>query len=108
MMPLGIFLKSLAKVLNWGLGIYFWIIVARALVSFVNPDPYNPIVRFLYRVTDPVLSFLRRRFGLVYGGLDFSPMVVLGAIYFLQEFLVNILYSYGSQILQQAGGQTLQ
>ena len=70
---------------------YFWIIIARAVLSWVNPDPFNPIIRFLYRVTEPVLRPIRRRLPTWQMGLDLSPMVVLLAIYFLQEFLVGSL-----------------
>jgi YggT family protein len=69
---------------------YFWIIIARAVLSWVNPDPYNPIVRFLYRVTEPVLRPIRDRLP-SFSGLDLSPLIVLLAIYFLESFLVGSL-----------------
>ncbi len=81
-------LVALAQVLNLGLTIYMWLIIARALLSWVNPDPYNPIVRFLYNVTEPVLAWLRQRLPLVYSGLDLSPFLVLLAIVFLKNFLI--------------------
>ena len=84
-------LEALAEILNLGLTLYMWIIVARALLSWVNPDPYNPIVRFLYNVTEPVLGWVRRRVPIVLGGLDLSPILVLLAIVFLQKFLVATL-----------------
>ncbi len=80
-------LVALAKILDLGLAIYMYIIIARALISWVNPDPYNPIVRFLYKVTEPVLAWLRQRLPLVYSGLDLSPLLVLLAIVFLRSFL---------------------
>jgi YggT family protein len=70
---------------------YFWIIIARALLSWVNPDPFNPIVRFLHRVTEPVLRPIRHRLPMMGMGLDLSPMIVILAIYFLQAFLVESL-----------------
>ena len=82
---------ALAQVLNLGLTIYMWVIIARALLSWVNPDPYNPIVRFLYNVTEPVLAWLRQRLPLVYSGLDLSPLLVLLAIVFLKNFLIASL-----------------
>lgn len=83
-------LLALANLVNLVLEAYFWIIIAGAVLSWVNPDPSNPIVRFLHRVTEPVLRPVRRRLptGM---GLDFSPMVVLLAIYFLKWFLVGSL-----------------
>lgn len=104
MIALGYFLKAVAEVLYWGLEIYMWLIIARALISFVNPDPYNPIVRFLYNVTEPVLSYLRRRLPLVYGGLDLSPLVVLAAIIFLKVFLVGTLMGYAIRLIQGGFG----
>ena len=83
-------LLALANLVNLVLEAYFWIIIAGAVLSWVSPDPSNPIVRFLRRVTEPVLRPIRRRLptGM---GLDFSPMVVLLAIYFLKWFLVGSL-----------------
>jgi YggT family protein len=100
MIALGYFLKAVAEVLYWALEIYMWLIIARAVISWVNPDPYNPIVRFLYNVTEPVLAYLRRRLPLVYGGLDLSPLAVLAAIIFLKVFLVGTLMSYALRLLQ--------
>lgn len=91
MFVLGTLLRALAQILDLGLYIYMWLIIARALVSWVNPDPYNPIVRFLYSITEPVLGWLRQRVPMVYGGLDLSPLVVLLAIIFLRSFLVPSL-----------------
>jgi YggT family protein len=87
-------IEALALVLDWALVIYMWLIIARALLSWVNPDPYNPIVRFLYNVTEPLLGYLRRRLPLVLGGLDLSPLVVLAVIFFLRIFLVRTLLDW--------------
>ena len=91
-------LEALAYILNLGLSIYMWIIIARALLSWVNPDPYNPIVRFLYNVTEPVMGFVRRRVPIVFGGLDLSPILVLLAIVFMQKFLVASLLDLAYRI----------
>jgi YggT family protein len=82
------FLFALAKLINFVLSAYIWIIIGRAIISWVNPDPYNPIVRFLYEVTEPVLSRIRRYIPAFAGGIDFSPMIVILVIIFLQSFLV--------------------
>ncbi|HXD99472.1 MAG TPA: YggT family protein [Candidatus Acidoferrum sp.] len=82
---------AVARLLELLLWAYFWIIIARAVLSWVNPDPFNPIVRFLYRVTEPVLRPIRRRLPTMGMGLDLSPMLVILAIYFLQAFLVESL-----------------
>jgi YggT family protein len=84
------FILAVASLLDTILQLYLWIIIARAVVSWVSPDPYNPIVQFLYRVTEPVMEPIRRKMG--YGmGIDLSPMVVMLGIVFLQRFLVPSL-----------------
>jgi len=85
-------LFAVAKLLDIALSVYMWILIIRVILSWVNPDPYNPIVRALYSVTDPVLSWLRRRFPLMAGTIDFSPLVVILAIYFIRLFVVKTLY----------------
>lgn len=84
------FAYRLVGFIGWLLDIYTWIIIAAALISWVSPDPYNPVVQLLRRVTEPVLRPIRHRLptGM---GLDFSPMVALLAIYFLKWFLVGSL-----------------
>ncbi|MCX5879470.1 MAG: YggT family protein [Deltaproteobacteria bacterium] len=85
------FLIAIARILDIGLSLYMYIIIARAIISWVNPDPYNPIVRFLNSVTEPVLFRLRRRLPLFFGGMDFSPILVILAIIFFQTFVVQSL-----------------
>jgi YggT family protein len=85
------FVLAIARVLELAINVYIWIIIARALISWVNPDPYNQIVRFLYRITEPVLRPVRYRLPTLAMGLDLSPMVVILVLYFLDYFLVNSL-----------------
>jgi YggT family protein len=89
-------LYAIAWLIDYVLWAYLWIVVIRALVSWVNPDPWNPIVRFLYQATEPVLRPIRRRLPMT--GIDFSPMVVILAIYFLQRFLVPVLEDAAFQL----------
>jgi len=84
-------LVAVASVLSILLSIYKWILIIRAVISWVNPDPYNPIVRFLHAATDPLLYRVRRALPLDFGGIDFSPIIVIAAIYFLEIFLVGSL-----------------
>ncbi len=91
MFVMGNLIVAIAKILEIALTLYMWIIIARALISWVNPDPYNPIVRFLYRATEPVLEPLRRLIPFKNTGIDFAPIVVLLVIYFLQLFLVKTM-----------------
>jgi len=83
-------LGAIAKVIDIGLSLYMWIIVGRAVISWVNPDPYNPIVRFLTSATEPILYPIRRRLPML-GGIDFSPIIAILVIIFLQSFLVQSL-----------------
>lgn len=91
MFVLGNFVGAIAGVLEWVLQIYMWIVIIAALISWVNPDPYNPIVRFLYSVTEPVFAMVRRVLPLPPMGIDFSPLIVLLIIVFCQKFLVTTL-----------------
>ncbi len=85
------FIVAVARILDYALTIYMWIIIARAVLSWVNPDPRNFIVQFLYRATEPVLFWVRRRLPLNLGGLDVTPIIVLLAIYFAKLFVVKSL-----------------
>jgi len=98
MFVLSNFLVAVAKILDIALTLYMWIIIGRAVISWVNPDPYNPIVRFLHAVTEPVLFAIRRRLPLFFGGIDFSPILVILAIIFLQSFLVQTLIQMARQL----------
>ena len=92
MIILSNFLIAIAKVLDIVLTIFMWIVIARAVLSWVSPDPYNPIVRFIHKVTEPVLYQIRKRIPMNFGGIDFSPIIVFLAIIFLQRFVVHSLY----------------
>jgi YggT family protein len=83
-------LVAIAGALGLVLTLYMYIVIARALISWVNPDPRNPIVRFLYSATEPLLYRVRRVVPYM-GGIDFSPLVVIVGIYVLQGFLVKSL-----------------
>jgi YggT family protein len=89
MFVLGNLIVAAAKILDIALNIYMWIIIARAVISWVNPDPYNPIVQFLYRVTEPVMARIRRWLPFGSMGIDISPIIIILAIVFLQTFLVR-------------------
>lgn len=86
------FLQAIAVVIEAILSIYFWIVIISALLSWVNPDPYNPIVRILRNLTEPVFMRLRRWMPfLTIGGFDLTPLVVLLGIQFLKIFVVQSL-----------------
>lgn len=94
----GNFLSALATVLDMALTFYMWVLIVRALLTWVNPDPYNPIVQFLYKVTEPVLHPVRRVIGGYRLGIDLSPLVVIVVIIFLQQFLVATLREAARQM----------
>ncbi len=91
------FMNGIGVILSYLLTIYIWIIIIRALLSWVNPDPYNPIVQILYRLTEPVLAPVRHRMPDI-GGIDASPIVVLLIIFFLQSFLVQSIFDLASML----------
>jgi YggT family protein len=90
------FIVALAKIIDMALTIYIWIILGRAIISWVNPDPYNQIVIFLYRVTEPVMAPIRRLIPIRGLGIDISPIIVIMIIYFLQMFLVKTMMQFGN------------
>ncbi len=97
MFVMGNVLQGLATVLDTVLWLYMWVIIARALISWVNPDPWNPIVQFLERVTEPVLAPIRRWIGFRMG-IDLSPIIAILIISFLQIALVKTLSDLARQM----------
>ncbi len=88
---------AIAYVLDILLTIYMWIIIVSALISWVNPDPYNPIVRFLYSITDPLLRPIRNRIGIAMG-IDISPMIAILIILFIKYFLIQSLFDLATRM----------
>jgi YggT family protein len=95
----GYFLMAVANVLNFVLLVFMWIVIARAILSWVNPDPYNPIVRFIHNVTEPVLYQIRTKIPINFGGIDFSPILVILAVYFLRDFVVKSLLRFSASLM---------
>lgn len=93
------FLFALAVVIDYVLFFFMIIVIARAVLSWVSPDPYNPIVRFIHNVTEPVLYQVRRRIPAIFGGIDFSPVLVILIIYFLQIFIVKSLKDLATHVV---------
>jgi len=90
MLIIGNFLIAVATVLDYLLIFYMWVIIARAVLSWVNPDPRNQIVQVIYSITEPVLYQIRSRFPVSYGGIDFSPIVIFLAIIFFKPFWLTV------------------
>jgi len=94
------FLYACGTVINWVLVAYMWVVIARVVLSWVNPDPFNPIVRFIHNITEPVLYQIRKRLPVVFGGLDLSPILVFLAIMFLRSFVVRTLFDFSASLIR--------
>jgi len=96
-------LNGLAIVVDMILSMAMWMLIISALISWVNPDPFNPIVRFLHAVTQPMLKPIRRLVPPLGGRIDISPIILIIVIVFLQAFLVGSMKSYARVILVGIG-----
>ena len=99
MFIIGYLLIALANVLDLVLVILLVLVFARAVLSWVSPDPYNPIVRFIHNTTEPILYRIRTKIPVIYGGFDLSPMIVVVGIIFLRIFIVNSLDRMGRALI---------
>ena len=86
--------SSLYDIVSLVFQVYIFIVIARALISWVNPDPYNPIVRFLYNATEPVLALMKRYLPLQFSGIDLSPIALLFALTIVEKILLNIIVQF--------------
>lgn len=94
---MGALIEAIANVIFYLLTFYLYIVIARAIISWVSPNPYNPIVNFLYMATEPVLRYSRKIIPPIGGKLDLSPILVLIVIVFLRKFLVDTLMQFAQQ-----------
>ncbi len=92
------FIVALAQILDYVLWAYIWILIARIVISYINADPYNPLVRFLHVATDPLLDRVRARLPVSAGGFDLSPIVVWLVVLFLQHFVVRSLFDFANRL----------
>ena len=97
-MILSTLFTAIANILSIIVNVYTWIIIAAALVSWVKPDPSSPVVQLLYRLTDPVYSFIRRYIKTEFNGIDFAPLIVLLALQFLNQFLIRLLFGFAASL----------
>ncbi len=87
------FIYSLVNIIHMVITLYIWIVIISALLSFVRPDPSNPVVQVLYRLTEPVYYWLRRRFPfLIMGGIDLSPLVIIFGLQFIDLFMMKLVF----------------
>ena len=84
---------ALVQLIHTLITIYIWIIIIAALFSFVRPDPYNPLVKFIHQITEPAFAWVRRKMPFVIvGGMDLSPLVILLGLQFLDTFLLRAVF----------------
>ncbi len=88
-----VLLVTIIQMLNMVIGLYIWVVIIAALITWVRPDPYNPIVQTLYKLTEPVYSWIRRYIPTVIGGIDLAPVILILLLQFIQLLLSNILRS---------------
>jgi YggT family protein len=98
MFVFGDLIVAIANILDYILSLYKWILLIAVLLSWVNPDPYNPIVRFLHAITEPVLRPVRRLIGFTFGPIDISPIIVFLIIMFIQSFFIRTLVKLGYKL----------
>ncbi len=97
-MILATFIQAIAQILSMVINIYIWIIIISALLTWVNPDPSNPIVQILRRLTEPVYAFVRRYIPTTIGGIDLSPIIIILGLQFLDLFLVKVLFNLAQSV----------
>ncbi len=98
MIVIATFIEAIAQILHMVINIYIWIVIIAALITWVRPDPYNPIVQVLMRLTEPVYAFIRRYIPTVIGGIDLAPIIVILALQFFDLFFIKLLYNFASAL----------
>lgn len=98
MIVLSTLVEALATLLHTVINIYIWVVIISALLSFVRPDPYNPIVQVLYRLTNPVYALIRRYVPTLIGGIDLAPLIVILALQFIDLFAVKLLFALANAL----------
>ena len=97
-MILSTLFTAIANILSIIVNVYTWIVIAAALISWVKPDPSSPVVQLLYRLTDPVYSFIRRYIKTEFNGIDFTPLIVLLALQLIDQFLIRLLFVFAASL----------
>ena len=92
-MILSTLIEAIAQILHMVLNIYIWVVIISALITWVRPDPYNPIVQILRRLTEPVYEFMRRFVPTMIGGVDLAPIIVILSLQFIDLFAIKLLFS---------------
>ena len=98
MSDLGLVVLKLGSLFTGIIEVYIWVVIIAALLSFVNPDPYNPVVQFLYRITNPAYAFVRRFIKTNFNGLDLAPLVIIIALQVV-VILIGYIFSVLSRLV---------
>lgn len=98
MFVIGNLVLSIAQLLNMLFTLISWLIIIRAIISWVNPDPFNPIVQFLYKTTEPILMPIKRFFHMQFWAIDISPLIAIFILIFMQNFIVRTLMDFGASL----------
>ncbi len=93
MMVVSTLIEAIAQILHMVINIYIWVVIISALITWVRPDPYNPIVQVLRRLTEPVYAFIRKYVPTVIGGVDLAPIIIILGLQFLDLFAVKLLFN---------------
>ncbi|MRI83241.1 MAG: hypothetical protein C6I00_02365 [Nitratiruptor sp.] len=97
-MVLATLLQAIAQILHMVITIYIWIVIIAALITWVRPDPYNPIVQTLFRLTEPAYALIRRYIPTVIGGIDLAPLILILVLQFIDLFLVRLLMNIAMRL----------
>jgi YggT family protein len=92
MIVISTLLMAIANILNMVISLYIWIVIISALITWVRPDPYNPIVQLLYRLTEPAYALIRRYIPTNFNGFDIAPLILILGLQFIQLFFVQLLF----------------
>ncbi len=96
MVVISTLIEALAQILHMIISIYIWVVIISALITWVRPDPFNPIVQILHRLTEPLYLRIRNYIPTVFGGVDLTPIVVILLLQFIDLFLVKLLFNLAS------------
>jgi YggT family protein len=98
MIVLATLIEAFATIVHTLINIYIWVVIIAALITFVRPDPYNPIVQILFRLTNPVYAFIRRLVPTLIGGIDLAPLIVILTLQFIDLFAVKLLFALANAL----------
>jgi len=98
MMVVSTLIEAVAQLLHMIISIYIWVVIIAALITWVKPDPYNPIVQTLFRLTEPVYTVVRNYIPTTIGGIDLAPIIIILGLQFFDLFVVKILFQVASSI----------